>query len=154
MGFFSCILTHLFFREATSLRNPVKTSTLQQDWPLSYKWSPCPIERGKKDIFLPERFILYDLLVSLLNIYIVEPFLLWMRSLNKDSRYLLTWMGGNCIFIFPNFWMKFTISFKYDWAKIKFKNTSVCACVCVCVAFSVSMNFVTNIHIFILCYMC
>lgn len=48
MFFSPCILIHLFFREATSLRNPVKTWTLQQDWPPNYKWSPCPIERGKK----------------------------------------------------------------------------------------------------------
>ena len=61
---FSCNLVRLFFREATSLRNPVKTSTLQQDWPPNYKWSQCPIGRGKK-ICLPKLFKLCDLLDSL-----------------------------------------------------------------------------------------
>lgn len=50
--FLSCHLIHMFFREATSPKNPVKTSTLQQDWPPNYKWSQCLIERGKKEVFL------------------------------------------------------------------------------------------------------
>ena len=62
---FSCNLIHLFFREATSLRNPVKTSTLQQGWPLNYTWSQCPIGRGKKKIFLSALFKLCDLLDGL-----------------------------------------------------------------------------------------
>lgn len=98
---FSCNLVHLFFREATSLRNPVKTSTLQQDWPPNYKWSQCPIGRGKKEICLPKLFKLCDLLD---NLKIIKHLYSWdilrRKALNKDSGVNL---GGGKKYFFPNF---------------------------------------------------
>lgn len=81
------------FREAISLRNPVKTWTLQQDWPPNYRWSPCPIEKGKS------RFFPWSLKIMWFACSIIEQLYIWISIQGVCE------LGGgeNCVFIFPTF---------------------------------------------------
>lgn len=138
---FSCNLIHLFFREATSLRNPVKTSTLQQGWPLNYKWSQCPIGRGKKKIFLSVLFKLCDLLDSLKIIKHVYSWDIWFLQgdLKQAFRTELGWRKE----LMSNWNLNFLLK---------------CDCrpereMCVCIYSSCSFyELVTNICTFVSCY--